>query len=407
MKFCGECGVALKARCARCGTENPPQFKFCGECGASLVASAQLSQAFSRAFALSQHLEETPQIFPVLFGLAMYYGNRGEYRTGMELAERCLRLANLAQDSGLRLVAESGLVAFLAQMGELVRARESCEQRLMQYDPIQHGFLGLRFGLDPGMVFGGYSSLTAWYLGYPDHALTRARETWTLAQGFAHPPSRALGAVMLPWVHFLRREPAFTQERIESVITFSTTTEQVMVLALGTMFQGAALVEQGHTEDRLALLQQGWSALQAIGTRIFSSVFLLMLAHAYELLGQTEKGLAIITEVEAFISETGERWYEAELYRLKGTLTLQSRVKSQKLKEEDAEACFLKAIAVAQEQHAKSWELRASTSLARLWQQQGKKTEARQMLAEIYNWFTEGFETKDLQEVQVLLKELG
>ncbi len=127
---------------------------------------------------------------------------------------------------------------------------------------------------------------------------------------------------MLPWVHSLRREPVLAWERIEPILAFATATEQVMTIALGTMFKGAALTEQGH-KDGLAVLQQGWSALQAIGTRIYGSVFLLMLAHAYELLGQTEKGLATIAEAEAYIAETGERWYEAELYRLKGELLLQ------------------------------------------------------------------------------------
>jgi predicted ATPase len=189
-----------------------------------------------------------------------------------------------------------------------------------------------------------------------------------------------------------------------------------MVLAIGSMFKGAALVEQGHTEDGLAALQQGGSALQAIGTRIFNSIFLIMLAHAYDVLGQTEKGLAVIAEAEAFLSETGERGYEAELYRLKGELTLQqenqkSKGKEQKAKVEndaqaEAESCFRKAIDIAQKQQAKSWELRASTSLARLWQSQGKQAEAHTLLSEVYHWFTEGFDTKDLQEAKALLEEL-
>jgi predicted ATPase len=379
-------------------------------------AAPEVKQAFSRAFDLSQHLEETPQIFPVLFGLALYYGNRGESRTALELAERCLRLANIAQDPGLRLMAESIRAAFLAQRGEFVQAREFCELRLAQYDPAQHGALGVRFGLDPGVTFGAYSALTAWFLGYPDQALRQAQDTWNLAHSLSHPPSQAMGATILPWVHLLRQEPAFTQEQIESVITFSTATEQVMVLAIGSMFKGAALVEQGHTEDGLAALQQGGSALQAIGTRIFNSIFLIMLAHAYDVLGQTEKGLAVIAEAEAFLSETGERGYEAELYRLKGELTLQqenqkSKGKEQKAKVEndaqaEAESCFRKAIDIAQKQQAKSWELRASTSLARLWQSQGKQAEAHTLLSEVYHWFTEGFDTKDLQEAKALLEEL-
>jgi predicted ATPase len=138
-----------------------------------------------------------------------------------------------------------------------------------------------------------------------------------------------------------------------------------------------------------------------------------MLARTYGWLGRTEEGLAVLAEAEVFIAETGERWEEAELYRLKGELTLQQRqgesqkVDSQKSKEEEAEACFLQAIDVARQQQAKSWELRAATSLARLWQQQGKKAEAYKLLSEVYGWFTEGFDTKDLQEAKALLEELS
>jgi len=294
----------------------------------------------------------------------------------------------------------------LAHRGELVRAREYCEQGLTQYDPTLHGALAFRFGMDPGVALTGYAALIAWYLGYPDHALTRARDTWTLAQDLSHPPSQAMGALILSWVHFLRQEPALAQERIESVISLSTATEEVMVIPVGTMFKGTALAEQGHTEDGLALLQQGWSDLQAIGSRIWSSNFLLMMARVYGGMGRAEEGLAAIAEAEVFIAESEERWEEAELYRLKGELTLQSKVQGPKSKVEEAEAYFLKAIEISRRQQAKSLELRAVMSLARLWQQQGKHKEAHHMLAEIYGWFTEGFDAKDLQEAKTLLDEL-
>jgi len=310
---------------------------------------------------------------------------------------------------------------FLGLRGELVQAREYGEQRLRQYDPTLHGALAFRFGLDPGVVLTGYAALTAWYLGYPDHALRRARDTWTLAQDRSHPPSQATGALLLSWVHFLRQEPALAQERIESAITLLSAAGEVMMLAMGTMFKGAALAEQGHTADGLALLQQGWSAVQAIGSRMYSSNFRLMMARVYGGMGRTEEGLAAIAEAEAFIAESEERWDEAELYRLKGELMLQQQFKVQSSEfkipstqhpssrlqtEAEAEACFLKGIDIARQQQAKSWELRAATSLARLWQQQGKRQEAHRLLSEVYNWFTEGFDTKDLQEAKALLEEL-
>jgi tetratricopeptide (TPR) repeat protein len=173
-------------------------------------------------------------------------------------------------------------------------------------------------------------------------------------------------------------------------------------------------------------MRQGLSAYQATGAETGQSARLALLAEAYGELGQTEEGLSALAEGLAFVNKTGERFYEAERYRLRGELTLtQSSVrslgssvkkgpkskvqgaKSSKTKsQEEAEACFLKAIDIAQKQQAKSLELRATVSLARLWQQQGKAQQAHEMLAEIYGWFTEGFDTKDLQEAKALLDSL-
>ena len=162
--------------------------------------------------------------------------------------------------------------------------------------------------------------------------------------------------------------------------------------------------------------EQGLAAFRAMGAEVIRPNWLALVAEAYGKVGQTEEGLTVLAEALATADKTGERYYEAELYRLKGTLTLQSEVRGPASgvpntqhptpNTQEAEACFLKAIEIARRQQAKSLELRAAVSLARLWQQQGKKKEARQILAEIYGWFTEGFDTKDLQEAKALLEEL-
>jgi predicted ATPase len=196
-----------------------------------------------------------------------------------------------------------------------------------------------------------------------------------------------------------------------------------MHLAWGTILQGWVLTEQGQGEEGIIQIRQGLADSQAMGAGAFRTYFLALLTEAYGKTGQVEEGLNVLAEALATANTTGERWYEAELYRLKGTLTLQwanqkAKGKKQKAKIEtdprslnpdpqgEAEAYFLKAIGIAQKQQAKSLELRASTSLARLWRSQGKNAEAHQMLSEIYNWFTEGFETKDLQEAKALMEEL-
>jgi predicted ATPase len=171
--------------------------------------------------------------------------------------------------------------------------------------------------------------------------------------------------------------------------------------------QGWALTEQGKGEEGIAQMHQSLAALQAMRTECERTYWLALLAEAHGKVGEAEQGLAVLVEALAQVEKTGERFYEAELYRLKGTLTLQSKIQDPtSIVEAKAEECFWKAIEIARKQQAKSLELRAVTSLSRLWQQQGKKDEARQLLAEIYNWFTEGFDTKDLQEAKALLELL-
>ena len=235
------------------------------------------------------------------------------------------------------------------------------------YDPTLHGAWAFRFGMDPGVALTGYAALTAWYLGYPDHALTRARDTWTLAQDLSHPPSQASGALLLSWVHFLRQEPALAQERIESAITLSTRAEEVMLLAMGTMFKGAALAEQGHTEDGLALLQQGWSALQAIGSRMYELEFSAHDGASVWRNGtgrgrtcRSCRGGGVHSGERGALGRGGavsaERGADAAT-----SLSSKFRVQSSSTQhpspthEAEAEACFLKAIDIARQQQAKSW----------------------------------------------------
>ncbi len=192
-------------------------------------------------------------------------------------------------------------------------------------------------------------------------------------------------------------------------------------MAGGTGLRGWALAEQGQGEEGIVQIRQGLSAWQATGAELARPYILALLAEAYGKGGQAEEGLSVLAEALAVVDKTGERCHEAELYRIKGELTRQKfQVSGSKFQvppspqplipspqaEAEAEACFHTAIEIARRQQAKSLELRAVMSLSRLWQQQGKKEEARQMLSEIYSWFTEGFDTADLQEAKALLEEL-
>ncbi|MBI3798431.1 MAG: hypothetical protein HY268_15895 [Deltaproteobacteria bacterium] len=260
----------------------------------------------------------------------------------------------------------------------------------------------------------------SWSLGYPDQALKRSQEALTLAQELSHPQSLAFALFPVGLLRYLRGEGEAAREPAEALIALSLEQGFAFFLATGTMMQGWALAEGGQKEEGIAQMRQGLSGLQATGAELPRVVWAGPLAEAYGKVGRAEEGLPVLSEALAFVDKTGGRFYEAELYRLKGKLVLQSGVRGPASEnpntqhpapstqaEAEAEACFLKAIDIARKQHAKSLELRAAMSLSRLWQQQGKKEEAHQLLAEIYGWFTEGFDTVDLQEAQALLEELS
>jgi predicted ATPase len=263
-----------------------------------------------------------------------------------------------------------------------------------------------------------------WWLGYPEQALKRSRQGLTVVQELAH-----LSTTTAVWTNDIRfyqflSDARTVQQRAEAVIRLCNEQGFPGLSTWVIVQHGWALAMQGQAEEGITQIHRGLAAFRATGAEVWRPYHLALLAEAYGKTGQVEEGLTALAEALAQVGTTGERFYEAELYRLKGTLTLQSQaslrqVKTGQDKSEDtgprslppdpqgeAEACFHKAIEVARKQQAKSWELRASMSLARLWQQQGKQKEAHALLAEIYGWFTEGFDTKDLQEAKVLLAEL-
>jgi len=247
-----------------------------------------------------------------------------------------------------------------------------------------------------------------WHLGYPDQALQRSREALILAQELTYPFSLVWALNITAAIHQYRREGHPAQERAEAVMARSTAQGFPYWLALGTIWWGSALAEQGRMEEGIEQMRQGQAAYQATGAKLGQSQHLALLAEACGKGGHAEEGLKLLAEALEVVHEIGERHRQAELYRLKGELRLaQSSVQSLESRVKEAEGCFLKAIEIARRQQAKSLELRATTSLARLWQSQGKKIEAHQMLSEIYSWFTEGFDTKDLREAKTLLDVLS
>ena len=376
--------------------------------GASLLttrgfAAPEVEHAYSWARALCQRLGESREIGPVLFGLWGFYHVRGDLRTARELAEQLLTLAQQQDDLALLLQGHRALGDTLFWLCELVPARAHLEQGIALYHPQQHRTHAFLYGQDPGIGCRVYAALALWVLGYPDQALQRGQEGLSLARELSHPFSLAFALTRTAWLHGFRREWQAAQEQAEALIALAREQGFAQWLAVGRMQWGETLAAQGRGDEGIPQIHQGLAALRATGAELGRPSFLGWLAEAYGTEGQPEEGLRVLAEAVAAAHNVGERWYEAERHRLKGDLLLALSADHQA----EAAACFQQALAVARQQQAKSWELRAATSLSRLWQQQGKQAEARELLAPIYGWFTEGFDTADLQEAKALLEELG
>lgn len=366
-------------------------------------ASAEMEQVYKRALELCEQVGETPQLFPVLYGLWDFYLVRAEYKAAHSEAEQLLNLVQDAGDSGLLLEAQRATGATLYYLGEFVSAREHLEAAMALYDPEQRRAHVALYRQDPGVACLSYSAWNLWCLGYPDQALERMHQTITLARESLHPFSLAWALNFTCRIHEFRRDGEAAQQHAEAVIALATQQGFTYWLAWGTVMRGWALSVQGRAGEGVAQIREGIDAIRSTGTEIARSQDLGLLAGAQCMAGQVEEGLATVAEALAFVAQTEERHFEAELHRLQGELTLQANEQSQR---SQAEACFQQAIEIAQHQQAKSWELRASTSLARLWHEQNKQAEAHHLLSEIYNWFTEGFDTVDLQDAKALLQEL-
>jgi predicted ATPase len=384
-------------------------------------AAPEVGTAYTRARQLCQQVGESPQVGRVLRGLWGFYVVRGELTIARDFGEQILRLAHRAQDSSLLVEGYYALGGSLMWMGELDAAQQQVEQGITVYDPQKHRSHAFLYGQDPGVFCMCYAAMVLWSLGYPDQGLKKAEEALTFAQEISHPYSLSMALLTAGVLHYLRREGQLLQRRVEAALALSGEQGFPYMLAFGTIYRGGALAEQGKVEDGIVQIRQGIAACRATGTEGLLTIDLAMLAEAQGWSGKSEEGLGTLAEALEIVRKTREGWWEAELYRLYGELSLRigeaetGGTRDKKLLADSPlrrfsvsspEECFQKAIEVAQKQQAKSLELRAVMSLARLWQQQGKRADARQRLAEIYGWFTEGFDTKDLQEARTLLTVL-
>jgi predicted ATPase len=365
-------------------------------------AAPGVERAYVHARGLCERLGETPELFPALFGLFGVHLLRGEVRKAYELAEQLLRRAQSARDPVGLMRARVALGYASYFMGEFLPAREHLENAIILYDPGRHRQLVFRYsGVDAGVGSLSHAAWTLWQLGYPDQALKRGNEALTLARRMSHPFSLGFAGSFVGILRRFRREARAAQEHAESVIALCAEYGFSQVSALATSLRGWTMTEQGHNEEGIAQIQEGLAAYRATGAELLRQYLLCLLAEACMQTGRIDDGLRAL--MEALAVEHENRFYEAETYRLKGELLLRQDDSNA----EEAHGCYERAIEIARKQSAKSFELRATMSLARLLATQGRRNGARAMLAATYNWFTEGFDTADLKDAKTLLDELA
>jgi predicted ATPase len=301
------------------------------------------------------------------------------------------------------LEAHSALGQTLFQLGAYAAAWQHLEQGITLINSIAQRALVLRHGNAPGVVFLSFAALTLWCLGYPAQAVRQSQEALTLAQELAHPYSLTLAQHFATWLHYRRREASAVQALADALLTLATAQEFPLHVGYGTCWRGWALAMQDQREAGLEELRQGMATVLATGQNLSRSSCVILLAEAVGHTGQIEEGLPLLTEALEAFAASGRGDMLTEAYRLQGGLLLRQATPDVP----QAEACFQQALVIARRQQAKSWELRAAMSLARLWQQQGQRTQAYDLLAPIYSWFTEGFDTADLQDAKALLDSLA
>jgi predicted ATPase len=366
-------------------------------------AAPEVGQTYARARALCQQLSNSPQLFHVLAGLRRFYSGRGDLRTAWEMAEQ---LAPLAQRSGdpeqvIEAYLSQGLVCFY--LGDFRLCRDQLERALAFPLPEPHHAAAAFLRGAPRVGCHCYAALVLWVLGYAEQAVRQSQEAIRGAQYGARPDNVVFALHLAACLRQLCREVDATQSLEATAMQLATDYTLGRRIGQSTILYGWAIAMQGQRQAGLQQMQEGLATMRATGAEQQRPYYLSLLAEIYGDVAQPEAGLAQLEEALALVEQHDERWYIAELYRRKGELLL--RLPS--APDTEAARCFRQALQIAHRQQAKSFELRAAMSLCRLWQRQGKNAEAYDLLAPIYGWFTEGFDTADLQEARALLAGLA
>jgi len=363
-------------------------------------AADETGRTFARARELWEQLGSPSEFLQVSYAQSIYHAIRGELKLAHRLDEDLLRLSRQRNEPAGLFLAHQSRGRNLMFAGRLVAARSHLEEAIALCDPETDQSLVRQAGLHPQVASQGFLAIVLFCLGYPVQALTRSTATIADARRLAHPPSLAMSLTNAARLLSFTGNGAALDEWAGELATMADEQGFLLWRAAGIIFRGWVRVNTGDVAEGKSLLNRGLAAYRATGARAWVPYQIDLLARAYEIAGQIEEAVYLLDDALQIIVRTGERWLEAELYRHKGQLLLRQG------HSEAAEELYRKALSIAEEQEAKLWELRAAASLARLRGNQGRRAEARDFLAPIYGWFTEGFDTADLKEAKALLDEL-
>jgi class 3 adenylate cyclase/predicted ATPase len=381
------------------------QLEFRIALGAVLIAlkgfsAAETGDAYSHARELWEQLGSPSEFLQVPYGQSLYHAVRGELDLAQRLDEDLLRLSRKRNDAAGLVMAHWSSGRDLMFVGRFASSRSHLEQALALYDPNAHHSLVEQAGFHFQVVLRAYLGMVLFCLGFPDQALECSGMAIAEARRLPHPPSLVTSLTFGCRLLSLVGDDTTLEEQADEVnaVTF----EQGLPFwhAIGTIYQGWVKAKRGDVTEAVSLLHGGSSAYRATGAEVWTPHHLALLAGTYKIAGQVDEAVTLLDEALQIVDRTRERWFAAELYRHKGGLMLRQG------HSEAVEGLYQKALSIAQEQGAKLWELRAAVSLARLRRDHGRRSEARDLLAPICGWFTEGFDTADLIEAKALLDEL-
>ena len=361
----------------------------------------EIQETMTRAQVLCETLGDSAQLFSVLFGFWLYYMTAPQVRTARDTAERLLEIAREVDHPPLLLMAHTTLGIALQHLGELRAAQKEFGQAFTYHEPTQHAQYLELYRMEPGINARSHSVRVLWLLGYPDQARCRSDDGVLLARSIPSPPSLGYALMHAAFLYQHLRLPEKTRQMAEECIKVCDDHGAAQERTWATFALGWAIAELGQAEQGIAQIHASLDAQLSIGGQIARPQFLGFLAEIYLKMGRPEDGLRVVEEGLAVAMKNEDRYYDAELSRLQGEFF------NMQGKTQEAEYCFNKGIEIARNQQTRSLELRASTSLARFWKKHGKEKKAQQLLGEVHAWFSEGFDTADLQEAASLLEDLS